>query len=93
MTNKMRGEAVFIVNGKEIDDIIAKNESMETNIPIPELKYETEEFFFRLEHVSYMYKNSQGNLNVLISGEVWTLKYNDEIYSRIKAWLTDGTLN
>lgn len=89
----MRGEAVFITNGKEIEEIRLKNAEMNTNIPVPEPEYELEEFYFKIEHVSYMYKNVQGNLNVLISGELWTFKYNDELYSRIKQWLDYDAIN
>lgn len=79
----MIAKAIFRINGEEIKEVLERNEKYSLDTEIPKDKIVEDDFHFRLKDVSYVHINSDGNLNVLISGQIWSLKYNKELHSEI----------
>jgi hypothetical protein len=85
----MKAKAIFRSNGEEIDAVIDDNSKYGMNKAIPESVMSEDDFDFRLKDVSYIYVNTNGNLNVCICGELWSLKYDKELHSKIKKSLNN----
>ena len=77
----MKAEASFIVNQKEID--LAHL----TGIDPPSREYEYKNFYFSREYVANFYKSAAGHIVVSMHGEKWFLKYNNELWAILKAYL------
>ena len=79
----MKAKAIFITNENDIQAMRELNEAMNLNAPLPVPVYESDDFYFKLEEVSLMFKTVAGDITIMIRDRMWTLEYNEQIEIQI----------
>ena len=77
----MIANASFIANQNEID------EANKFGVDIPRPKYRYDDFHFNLKYVANAYRSPLGHIVISMHGQQWYLKYDNELWSRIKGYI------
>ena len=85
--NKMKGKAIFITNDNEIQAVIEMNNNMQMNVPVPLPQFDTDDFYFRLKDIAFMFKTIEGNITISIANKMWTLEFDETIWIEIINYL------
>ena len=73
----MKAKTEFLVNSKEIE------QALKLDISPPEPEFKNVDFTFDLNAVAAYYINSDGNINISLYGELWTLIYNKRVIAEL----------
>ncbi|MDH3321519.1 MAG: hypothetical protein OEM04_00950 [Flavobacteriaceae bacterium] len=77
----MKAKTEFLVNSKEIE------QALKLDISPPEPEFKNVDFTFDLNAVAAYYINSDGNINISLYGELWTLIYNKRVIAELERYL------
>jgi len=77
----MKAKTEFLVNSKEIE------QALKLDISPPEPEFKNVDFTFDLNAVAAYYINSDGNINISLYGELWTLIYNKRVIVELERYL------
>ena len=77
----MKAKTEFLVNSKEIE------QALKLDISPPEPEFKNVDFTFDLNAVAAYYINSDGNINISLYGELWTLIYNKRVIVELERHL------
>jgi len=77
----MKAKTEFLVNSKEIE------QALKLDISPPEPEFKNVDFTFDLNAVAAYYINSDGNINISLYGELWTLIYNKRVVVELERHL------
>jgi len=77
----MKAKTEFLVNSKEIE------QALKLDISPPEPEFKNVDFTFDLNAVAAYYINNDGNINISLYGELWTLIYNKRVIIELERHL------
>lgn len=77
----MKAKTEFLVNSKEIE------QALKLDISPPEPEFKNVDFTFDLNAVAAYYINSDGNINISLYGELWTLIHNKRVIAELERHL------
>jgi hypothetical protein len=69
----MKAKTEFVANFKDIE------QALKLDITPPEPEFKNVDFTFDINAVAAYYLNQDGNINISLYGEMWTLIYNKKI--------------
>ncbi len=73
----MKAVAIFCKNYDE------RQQAEDLDIKLPEFIPAYEDFYFNMEYVEAFYKNDEGNINLVIQGNTWSIKWDEKIYNQL----------
>jgi|TARA_R110000823_G_scaffold268097_1_gene388032 hypothetical protein len=83
----MKAKTEFCSNIKEIDQAI------KLGYDVPEAESKIIDFNFDLSGVVAYYLNIEGNINISLYGEMWTIQYDKKILKELEAHINKKPLN
>jgi len=83
----MIAKAIFLINAKEIDNVMDSNIKYGLNNKIPEKKYEIDNFYFKMSSVDYCFRTTEGNINISVNNMIWTIKHEKDVWDKITNYL------
>jgi hypothetical protein len=78
----MKAKTEFLSNSKEID------QARKLDIALPEMEFKSVDFTFDINAVAAYYINNEGNINISLYGEIWTLLYSKKIIEQLDKHLS-----
>jgi hypothetical protein len=69
----MKAKTEFVANFKDIE------QALKLDITPPEPEFKNVDFTFDINAVAAYYINNEGNINISLYGEMWTLIYNKKV--------------
>jgi hypothetical protein len=73
----MIAKALFTKNFDEI------REAERLDLPVPDPVHTFDTFGFYLKDVKRFHKTTEGNINIIFENDSWSIKYTDELWSRL----------
>lgn len=73
----MKAIGVFCKNHEERD------QARDLDMPIPEFIPDYEEIYIDLDFVASCFKNDEGNINILIQGTSYNLKWDEKVWNEL----------
>lgn len=82
----MKAKTILLTNGTEID------QASKLGLEIPELKYRDADFYFDITKVTLFFINDDGEINISIDGDMWTLYHTEELWKALE-YQVEGNSN